>query len=159
MLVDYDKLLLHEQNVPCSALIEQQHARIDKRSRTRVCAVCSLRAMKAYGRVEVLDLILTTAIYLGELPGSLPDRFTFGVKNIWCLLSGGLMWAPESAWAFWGAEKLFARTGIQTPYHSTYSLVTILPTPFRLFECDATRMRTCNFCYGVFHLRHKMIAL
>jgi len=56
MLVDYDKLLLHEQNVPCAALIEH-HARIDKRSRTRVCAVCPLHAMKAYRRVEVLDLI------------------------------------------------------------------------------------------------------
>ena len=48
MLVDYVKLLLHEQNVPCAALIERR-PRIDKRSRTRVCAVCPLRAMKAHG--------------------------------------------------------------------------------------------------------------
>jgi hypothetical protein len=65
MLLDYDKLLLLEQNVPCSALIEQQHARIDKRSRTRVCAVCPLRAMISYGRVEVLDLILNYSYIFG----------------------------------------------------------------------------------------------
>jgi len=57
MLVDYDKLLYREQNVPCAALIEH-HARIDKRSRTRVCAVCPLHAMKADGSMEVLDLFL-----------------------------------------------------------------------------------------------------
>jgi hypothetical protein len=64
MLVDYDKLLLHEQNVLRAALIGQR-ARTDKRWRTRVCAVCPLRAMKAYGRVEVLALIFNYSDIFG----------------------------------------------------------------------------------------------
>jgi hypothetical protein len=56
MLVDHDKLLHHEQNVLCAALIEH-HAKIDKPSRTRVCAVCPLQVMKADVSMGVLDLI------------------------------------------------------------------------------------------------------
>jgi hypothetical protein len=94
---------------------------------------------------------VTTAIYLGELTGSRPGRFTSGKRTCGACWMGdccGLQSRPGCL----GAEKRRVPAGIQTPYHPTYSLVIILTTPFRLLECNATRMKTCNFCYGLFHL-------
>jgi hypothetical protein len=98
----------------------------------------------------------TTAIYLVELPGSRPGRFTSG-KEPRMLVEWGT-YGLQSRSGCLEAEKPLTPDGIQTPYHPTYSLVTALTTPFRLFQCDATRMKMCYFYYGVFHLHHKTIA-
>jgi len=109
-LVDYVKLLLHEQNVPCAALIEH-HARIDKRSRTRVCAVCPLHAMKAYRRVEVLDLIFNYRNIFGWVTRFTSRPFYFREKNLWCLLNGGTVVSSRVGLGVWGQRNVLPLPG------------------------------------------------
>jgi hypothetical protein len=105
----------------------------------RVCACVQFAVCMPWrymGEWTSWTSFLNTAIYLDELSGSRPGRFNSGERSS-CSFWMGDLWAPESVWVFG-----LPHAGIQTPDHPTYSLVTILTTPFRLYRlrCD-----TCEY--------------